>query len=1127
MVVDQRQALSAIKRFDQLIAYLRDELGWPISKDSFDDVDDLFYDFSAEELGIDPKTAAKIQEIKRLRPLSAKQPWGIFFVKFEPKKLPIVALRRILGQVARKKRASSNSSERTAWSADDLLFISNYGEGDERQISFAHFSQSTLSADLPTLRVLGWNNLDTPLHLDAVAAELTNNLRWPEDDDDLELWRKSWSSAFKLGHNEVINTAKDLSIRLAELASNIRDRIKTTLSIESESGPLTKLMKAFQTSLIHDLDNDGFADMYAQTIAYGLLSARISDPTKKTVDDFTAHMRTSPFLRELLQTFLHIGGRKGKAGRPGIDFDELGVSDVIQLLDRSNMEAIILDFGDRNRQEDPVMHFFEGFLHAYDSKIRKDRGVFYTPQPVVSYIVRSVHETLKIEFGLADGLADITTWREMLKRNPLLKLPLLSDEQGEDRSISLDDHFVQILDPATGTATFIVEVIEVVYQTLKAKWEKNKLSEKDQIESWNMYVPTHLLPRLYAFELMMAPYAIAHMKIGLKLAETGYSFRTEERARIYLTNALEPWHRELPLIGFNALAHEALAVNEVKKNKRFTVIIGNPPYAGHSVNNHIPSIVQSIKDYKKGFPELDRPGQGKWLQDDYVKFIRLSEQLLSTVTFGVLGFITNHSFLDNPTFKGMRKHLMESFSRISITDLHGNSKKKDDAPNGVKNENVFDIQQGVAVMLAGRGTKSEGINGFDLFGDRASKYDWLKKHYAISEGSRIDPKPPLFLFKAVDKGLAVEYESGISIKDLMNQNGEPAPGFVTTQDEFAISWTKQEAIEKVKTFLGTKNEVEARSIFKLCSQDQWNYERAKTALSKESWQNSITKVLYRPFDYRWTVWNSNVTVHRRERVMRHMQDQANLALICTRQTKDQWGVFVTRNIAAHKTCGAYDINFLFPLYLNPHESSLDLLGGNRIINFSPSIIKQIGKCLGVEIKGGILFEISSEDLFGYMYAIFNSSSYRQRYSEFLKTDFPRLPITHNLALFKQLSLLGKEVISLHLLESTSLPDEIRGINLQGDLMVDKAIWSENTIWINKSRTIGFKDVSSDVWNFHIGGYQVCEKWLKDRKGRHLTKLEVEQYMKIINSISSTLSLMKKIDLAIDSHGGWPTAFIDQ
>ena len=468
MAIDHHAELRKIRSFPSLIRYLRDEMGWPIEGDDFED---LTFEYTPEELGIDAKNAAKIQEIKRLRPLSANQPWGIFFVKFEPKQLPVVALRRILGQVALKKRASANSAERAAWAADDLLFVSNYGEGETRQISFAHFSQTKARQDLPTLKVLGWDNLDTALHLDDVAETLNQNLAWPDDEKNVEAWRAAWQAAFTLRHREVITTSRELSVRLAKLARDICDRIRSTLAIETENGPLTNLMKAFQQGLVHDLDADGFADMYAQTIAYGLLSARIADPKKKTTDDFAAHMRTSPFLRELMETFLAVGGRKGKAGGPGIDFDELGVSEVVELLDEANMEAVVRDFGDKNRQEDPVIHFYELFLHEYNKQLKIQRGVFYTPQPVVSYIVRSVHELLQTEFGLADGLADTTTWGEMLKKQKDLKLPPLTDEPGEKRTISPDEPFVQILDPATGTATFLVEVIDVIHcNTMTAKW---------------------------------------------------------------------------------------------------------------------------------------------------------------------------------------------------------------------------------------------------------------------------------------------------------------------------------------------------------------------------------------------------------------------------------------------------------------------------------------------------------------------------------------------------------------------------------------------------------------------------------------------------------------------------------
>ena len=459
MPTDHRQRLAHIRHFDQLVAYLRDELSWPIDSDDFEE---MTFEYTPEELGIDAKNAAEIQEIRRLRPLVPGQPWGIFFVYFEPKRLPVVALRRILGQVALKKRASANNPERQAWATDDLLFVSNYGEGEERRIAFAHFSKPQDGHDLPTLKVLGWDNLDTLLHLDDVARELNTYLAWPDDEDDPDAWRERWRAAFTLRHREVISTSKELSEHLAELARVIRDRIRTALTIETDTGPLTKLMKAFETALVDDLDEAGFADMYAQTISYGLLSTRITDPARRTSDDFASHMRTNPFLRELMETFLRVGGRRGKAGGPGIDFDELGVSEVVDLLDQANMEAVVRDFGDRNPQEDPVIHFYEHFLAAYDKEQKVSRGVFYTPRPVVSYIVRSVDELLRSEFGLTDGLADTTTWGEMAEQNKHdLEIP-----DGASPGLA----FVHILDPATGTGTFLVEVIDLIYKTMVEKW---------------------------------------------------------------------------------------------------------------------------------------------------------------------------------------------------------------------------------------------------------------------------------------------------------------------------------------------------------------------------------------------------------------------------------------------------------------------------------------------------------------------------------------------------------------------------------------------------------------------------------------------------------------------------------
>jgi hypothetical protein len=1159
MPIDHRAKLATIKRFDQLIAYLRDEMGWPIENGSA--FEDLTFEYLPEELGIDSKTAAKIQEIKRLRPLSPKQPWGIFFVKFEPKKLPVVALRRILGQVALKQRASANSAERAAWAADDLLFVSNYGEGDERQISFAHFSRAKDGQDLPTLKVLGWDNRDTALHLDTVARELSEHLAWPDDDGDAEAWRTRWRAAFTLGHREVVTTSKELSSRLADLARAIRDRIKTALAIETDKGPLTRLMKAFQTALVHDLDADGFADMYAQTIAYGLLSARIADPSKKTADDFAAHMRTNPFLRELMETFLKVGGRKGKAGsqgkKDGIDFDELGVSEVVELLDAANMEAVVRDFGDRNPQEDPVIHFYELFLKEYDAKKRMQRGVFYTPRPVVSYIVRSVDELLRTEFGLTDGLADTITWGEMAKRHRDLKIP---------EGVSSEQDFVQILDPATGTGTFLVEVIDLIHKTLLAKWKALGHGEKKIDALWNEYVPKHLLMRLHGYELLMAPYAIAHLKIGLKLYETGYRFGSDERARVYLTNALEPASNgQFTLDFLPALAHESDAVNQVKQKQRFTVVVGNPPYSGLSSNmgpwidgllkGRLPDGTQTASYYHVDGEPL---GERKlWLQDDYVKFIRLSQHHLTSTGIGIHGYISNHGYLDNPTFRGMRWSLMDAFDDIRVLDLHGNLKKKETPPGGGKEVNVFDIQQGVGIGLFARrsphraGIDAATVRHADLWGDRDVKYRWLTDHgVATTDWQEMPTTKPFFLFEPFDQRESGDYSDWLAINEILPVN---VTGIVTARDDFVIDFDRAALKQRIADLRNDSLSDQAirqkyfagKGAKKYPPGDSrgWKLPKARHSLRQDRrWDERYAPILYRPFDIRDIYYVPWMVDWSRTEAMPHMLAGENLAIISCRQqarADDEWAqVGVTNQII--ESCAisniTREINYLFPLYLYPgvgkSGGSLfhtwpDGKGGRRP-NLAPTFVEAVEQATGLIFVsdgcGDCKIKFGPEDVLAYIYAVFHCPEYRRRFEPMLRLDFPRVPQPGARELFAALAQLGRDLLALHLLESpklaTLMSQFIGGRNPE----VEKVSWSKNTVWIDKAQTTGFKGVREEVWNFHIGGYQVCEKWLKDRKGRTLSKDDIAHYQKIVVALAETIRLMKEIDDVIEQHGGWPGAF---
>ena len=690
----QAEKLRHIQTIPALVKYLDEELGWPVG---VDDWEDAVFDWQPEELNLKSEHQVAIKSIKQLRPLVTGQPWGIFFVDFDKGQLPIVVLRRVLNGLVMKRRVKDSGHQ--TWLARDLLFVSSFGGTNSREIALAHFTDESDVGDLPTLRVLGWDEADTALELGYIARTLKEKLRWPAHSTtkaEQDAWRAQWSGAFSLKYRQVINDSKTLALVLAGLAKSIRSRVNAVLALESDNGHLRQLQKAFKDNLIADLSDDGFADMFAQTITYGLFTARASRTSGALVADNLADIvpSTNPFLKELLADFLSAAGRD-RQKKKRVDFDELGINDVVTTLRDVRMDAVLRSFNAAKPGEDPVIHFYEHFLSAYNKQLKIQRGVFYTPQPVVSYIVRSVHELLQTEFDLPDGLADTTTWGEMVEKNPGLKLPPLTDEPGEKRTISPDEPFVQILDPATGTATFLVEVIDVIHRTLAAKWKQQHLSEAQQRVAWNEYVPRHLLPRLHAFELMMAPYAIAHMKIGLKLAESGYNFGTEVRARIYLTNALERWVKQLPLIGFDALAHEAAAVNEIKRHKRFTVIIGNPPYSGEGMNkgDWIRGLIDTYM-YVDG-AHLGEKGKKNWLQDDYVKFLRYAQFELETTQLGILGFINNHSFLDNPTFRGMRASLLNSFQRIRVLDLHGSSKKKERSPDKTSDENVFDIQQGV------------------------------------------------------------------------------------------------------------------------------------------------------------------------------------------------------------------------------------------------------------------------------------------------------------------------------------------------------------------------------------------------------------------------------------------------
>jgi predicted helicase len=919
----------------------------------------------------------------------------------------------------------------------------------------------------------------------------------------------------------VIGNARDLAVRMAALAKLLRDTIQKIFADEDAGGALHEQMEGFRQVLLHDLTEEQFADMYAQTIAYGLFAARCNTKTEgHFVREQAAYElpKTNPFLRKM---FNHIAG-------PDIEERLVWiVDDLTAVLDRTDIAAVLKDFGKATRREDPVVHFYETFLAAYNPKVRETRGVYYTPEPVVSYIVRSVDHVLKNAFGLETGLADAT------------KIAV----KGKDGEASGEIHKVLILDPATGTGTFLHEVIHQIYETVCAQGQKGAWPGK------NGYVSSHLLPRLFGFELLMAPYAVAHMKLGLLLDRTGYDFGSDERLRIYLTNTLEEALQLRDLPPFTRwLAEESNAASDVKAEFPVMVVLGNPPYSYDSANTG-DWISRVIKDYYQvdGQPLKERNPKG--LQDDYVKFIRFAQWRIEQTGYGVLAFVTNHGYLDNPTFRGMRRSLMKTFDEIYVLDLHGNSKKRESCPDGSKDENVFDIQQGVAIgiFIKRQATKNESAKVYhdNCWGPRdlptkedakTGKYRWLQENDINSTfWTLLNPIPPHYLFIPQTQNLHDEWNSGWEIKKIFPVSSN---GFKTHRDQIAIAFAKEEMLSRINSLLNeTETDSKILERYQLTESD-WPVQNSRKLLHQDKkWPDRLVPCLYRPLDLRFCLYGNYLMDRPRETDMIHALKQ-NYCLAIGRQGQavggDQWDLTTVGKYVADTNLFRRGGIQYFPLYLYPNIKNPDSLAelasphDNKYANIEISFVNYFSSLLDMvyclEGKGNLSKTFGPEDVFDYLYAVFHCPTYRTRYAEFLKIDFPRLPLTSDPELFRNLCDLGEELVGLHLLEKH--PPVTTTFPQAGDGLVEAVRYTEpgeggdaGRVWINKTQY--FAGVAPDVWNFHIGGYQVCQKWLKDRKGRQLTYDDITHYQHVVAALGDTIRLMAEIDTVIDAHGGWP------
>ncbi len=883
-----------------------------------------------------------------------------------------------------------------------------------------------------------------------------------------------------------ISTPEDLAKQMARLTRTIRLATEEALKAETERGELRQLKRGFNEILLPDLNDPEFADMYAQTVSYGLFAARVGhaqNPGGFAFDQRTAGTyipATNPFLRRLFNSI---------ADTDSISQINWAVEDLVELLERADMGGILENFGRRTRQEDPVVHFYETFLAAYDAALRKSRGVYYTPEPVVSFIVRSVDAILKERFNLPLGLAD-----------------------NSKDAVTLQPR-VRILDPATGTGTFLYMVVNQIYQNLE---------EMGMAGAWNQYVRDNLLGRLFGFELLMAPYAIAHLKLGLQLQNLGYQFGAKQRLGIYLTNTLDEALKKSEVLFAQFVAQEANEASAIKRDVPVMVVIGNPPYAVSSSNKgeFIEALMERYKEAVRSEKNIQP------LSDDYIKFIRFAHHRIEQTGYGIVGFITNHSYLNGLIHRGMREELLKTFDLLYVMDLHGNSLLEETPPDGKADQNVFDIKQGVAILIAVKdlGKRDETLSRlkenagkkvfyYALWGSRQAKYELLNNSDFNSVAwSELRPSPPNYYFTPKTFELSEEYSSAWSVADIFPVK---STGIKTHRDEFVIDADRQALKERIGEFADlTISDPQIKERYKLKDSASWLVEPARKAVARLNIESLIEKVLHRPFDVRYIFFSSSCADRLRVEVMRHLL-KPNLALLTMRGIREEiFQHFLVSDMPVNKDAlSGKDNCYIFPLYLYPDtENEQGNLFPERTPNLSPDFLSAIREKLSATP--------TPEEIFYYAYAVFHSPTYRRRYAEFLKIDFPRLPLTSNSRLFQALSQKGQELVELHLMKSKRLNKMIAKYPVSGENAVTSVTYEPalQRVYIHAQQY--FEGIPPEVWAFQVGGYQVLDKWLKDRKkaGGCLSFDDILHYQRVAVALKETVQIMAEIDLLIPI---WP------
>ena len=872
------------------------------------------------------------------------------------------------------------------------------------------------------------------------------------------------------------------------LAQGVREYLKDEKHADST---LSQQMEAFRNVLIHDIDANSFADIFAQTVTYGMFAARLHD---KTPEDFSraeaAQLipKTNPLLRQMFQYI-------------AMDTDESIewiVDDLVSLFAAVDVEKLMKDYGKESQKTDPLMHFYEDFLAAYDPRLRKVRGVWNTPTPVVGFIVRSVDRILEKGFGLSGGLANADKVKTKVVNDNKVK-------KSEKKFVERIVHKVQLLDPSLGTGTFIAETVKLIHK---------RVVDSIGSAAWQGYVADDLLPRLNGFEILMASYAMAHLKMDMLLAETGYVHKSDERFRIFLTNSLEPYDKETGTLFAAALSKEANEANFVKRDCPVMVVMGNPPYSGVSSNNG-EWATKLVENYKKE-PDSDLPLQEKkhWLNDDYVKFLSFAQYYIQKNGEGVVGFINNNGFIDNPTFRGMRWSLLKAYDEIYILNLHGNAMKKEKTPEGKKDENVFDITVGVSINILvkhkGGSNALAKVRYADLYGLRDSKYDWLNANSLEKvDWKTVDPTGPFYFFTPQNDEGREEYEKGFRIDELMTAG---TSGIVSMGDSFAYADSKADLQTRFQDFLTTQYTPESLTARYSLGKNYADFVLKFKQSGKTFDEGKFKPVGIRPFDWKWTYYDNGILWRTREKVMRHMLFE-NLGLIALKgfPHPERAPVFISDGLIEHRywsSSGGQGTDYIFPLYL-----AAENMGSVEMVpNFNGAIYDAI--CEGIGEKP------APEEVFYYIYGVLHAPSYRSKFKEFLKVDFPRVPYPQSAEEFHKFVAVGEKLAAVHLLKdpevSSPFSNPYAKFEGEGDSVVEKvsfeplegdaAVEGLGRVWINGGKS--FAPVPEVAWNAFIGGYQPAQKWLKDRKGKVLSSTDVVHYKAIVAALKREDDLIK-------------------